>query len=285
MMILENASDMRKWSLQQQGGGKSIGFVPTMGALHLGHASLLQQSVVENDATVLSIFVNPTQFGPNEDFEKYPRTFESDLEMATVIGVDAIYLPDARTMYPKGYATYVNVERLTEVLCGASRPGHFRGVTTVVTKLFNAVLPSRAYFGQKDAQQCAVIKRMVNDLDGGVTIVEMPIVRESDGLALSSRNRYLSIHERERALCINHALQAARAQLEAGEREPERIVASVRAGLQDVEIDYVELVDAADLTRVSEIWQEILLAVAVHVGSTRLIDNLKYDPETNTTRM
>ncbi|MEA3365002.1 MAG: pantoate--beta-alanine ligase, partial [Candidatus Hydrogenedentes bacterium] len=195
MKIFDTPEAMRAWSENHRASGRTIGFTPTMGALHAGHKSLMRAAADQNDVSVVSIFVNPTQFAPDEDFDKYPRTFEADCLMASRVGARAIYAPTAPTMYPEGYATYVNVERITERLCGASRPHFFRGVTTVVTKLFNAVRPDRAYFGQKDAQQAAVIRRMVRDLDMGIEVVEMPIVREPDGLALSSRNKYLDPEE------------------------------------------------------------------------------------------
>ncbi len=267
---------MRAWTLEQRKAGKTIGFVPTMGALHEGHASLIRASVANNDATVVSIFVNPTQFAPHEDFGEYPRTFEADSKLIEDIGGEAIYFPSAQSMYPEGYATYVDVEGITEHLCGASRPHFFRGVATVVTKLFIAVLPDHAYFGQKDAQQCAVISRMTRDLDLGIEIVEMPIVREPDGLAMSSRNAYLSPDERERGLCLSRALQRAQAMMEAGERGAEAILSAVREEMAEVEIDYAALMDAATIQPITEVKGTVLLAVAAQVGATRLIDNIKY---------
>ncbi|MFO7976440.1 MAG: pantoate--beta-alanine ligase [Candidatus Hydrogenedentota bacterium] len=276
MMVFDTAEAMRAWSEGHRASGRTIGFTPTMGALHAGHESLMRAAAKQNDVSVVSIFVNPTQFAPDEDYDKYPRTFEADCTMASRIGTRAIYAPTARTMYPEGYATYVNVERITERLCGASRPHFFRGVTTVVTKLLNAVRPDRAYFGQKDAQQAAVIRRMVRDLDMGVEIVEMPIVREPDGLALSSRNKYLSPEERRRALCLSRGLYTAREMLEAGERDPNKIIETVRETMADVDIDYVELVDAGEIVPVDHIRGTVLLAVAARVGETRLIDNIKF---------
>jgi pantoate--beta-alanine ligase len=277
MKILRSPHEMRQWALQQKAAGKSIGFVPTMGALHEGHASLMRASV-HDDVAVLSIFVNPTQFAPNEDFEQYPRTWDTDLALAEAIGMDAIYAPTTSSMYGEHYATYVSVEKLTEGLCSRTRPQHFRGVTTVVAKLFNAVLPDRAYFGQKDAQQCAVIRRMARDLDMGVEIVEMPIVREADGLAMSSRNAYLSPENRTRALCLSRSLQQAEAMLNAGERNAQIIIDTVRDAMEAVDIDYVELVDADTLRPVVTITNPILLAIAAQLGTIRLIDNLKYNP-------
>lgn len=277
MNILQIPDEMRHWSHGQRHAGKTIGLVPTMGALHEGHASLMRQSVADNDITVVSLFVNPAQFAPHEDFARYPRTFQPDCQLCEEMGVDVVYEPKAETMYPHGYATYVNVERITERLCGASRPTFFRGVATVVTKLFNAVHPHRAYFGQKDAQQAAVIRRMTRDLDMGIEIVEMPIVRERDGLAISSRNRYLNEEERQRALCLSRSLFQARDMLEAGERDAARVMAAVRDGMADVKIDYVELVDAEEMTPVAEVHGHVLLAVAAWVGKARLIDNIKFD--------
>ncbi len=276
MKIIETVEAMRAWSFEQRAAGITIGFVPTMGALHEGHASLMREAARRDTARVVSIFVNPTQFAPHEDFSRYPRTFDADSAMAKDCGMHVIYAPDGRTMYPEGYATYVNVERLTKGLCGASRPVFFRGVTTVVTKLFNAVLPHRAYFGQKDAQQYAVVRRMALDLDMGVEVVEMPIVREPDGLAMSSRNTYLSPEERQRALCLSRSLFEARSMLEAGERNAGAIVESVRAGMSGVDIDYVELVDAETFEPVAAVEKTIVLAVAAFVGKTRLIDNIKF---------
>ncbi len=276
MKLLHTPDDMRALSNQQRGLGKSIGFVPTMGALHEGHASLMREAARCDDVSVLSVFVNPTQFAPNEDFGQYPRTWEADHALAGNIGIDAIYVPNGVTMYPEGYGTFVEVERVTQGLCGASRPAFFRGVTTVVSKLFNAVRPDRAYFGQKDAQQAAVIRRMVRDLDFGVEIVEMPIVREADGLAMSSRNKYLSVEERQRALCLSKALREAQYLLEGGERSAAAVVAAVRQAMDAVDIDYVELVDAEEISPIESVCGTVLLAVAAKVGETRLIDNIKF---------
>ena len=276
MRIITRPDEMRAWSFEQRCAGKTIGFVPTMGALHEGHVSLMRAAAHGNDAAVASIFVNPTQFAPHEDFNRYPRTFDADCRMSEAAGMHVIYAPAARTMYPEGYATYVSVEGITQGLCGRSRPVFFRGVATVVTKLFNAVLPHRAYFGQKDAQQCAVIRRMARDLDMGIEIVEMPIVREPDGLAMSSRNAYLSPEERQRGLCLSRSLFHARELLEAGERNARRIIDAVREGMADVDIDYVELVDADDFQPVEKVSGTIVLAVAAFAGNTRLIDNKKF---------
>lgn len=276
MKVLRTADEMRAWSFEQKRAGKTVGFVPTMGALHEGHASLLRASVEQNDVSVISIFVNPAQFAPHEDLDTYPRTFDADSAMAEEIGVDAAYVPRTREVYSEGYATYVLVGRITERLCGASRPTFFRGVATVVTKLFIAVQPDRAYFGQKDAQQAAVIRRMTRDLDFGIEIVELPIVREPDGLALSSRNKYLDAENRQRALCLSRAVFAAQKMLEAGERDAAKIVSTVREAMAEVDIDYVELVDAEEITPVDRVEGTVLLAVAAQVGPARLIDNIKF---------
>jgi pantoate--beta-alanine ligase len=276
MNIFHTADAMRAWSEAQRAVGKTIGFTPTMGALHAGHESLMRAAAAQNDLSVLSIYVNPTQFAPGEDFDQYPRTFDADSALAAEVGVSAIYLPPDATMYPQGYATYVDVERITEGLCGGSRPHFFRGVATVVAKLFNAVRPHRAYFGQKDAQQAAVIRRMVRDLDMGIEIVEMPVIREPDGLAMSSRNKYLNPEERQRALALSRGLSLARELLQSGERDPQIIIETVRSAMSAVDIDYIELADAGEITPLDRVRGTILLAVAARVGDTRLIDNIKF---------
>ncbi len=278
MEVFRTAEEMRAWSLRQKCAGKTVGFVPTMGALHEGHLSLMRAAAAETDVPVASIFVNPTQFAPHEDFDAYPRNFEEDSGMCEEVGTHVIYAPRASGMYPEGYATYVAVEGLSEGLCSRTRPHFFRGVATVVTKLFCAVQPDKAYFGQKDAQQCAIITRMARDLDLGVEIVEMPIIREPDGLAMSSRNKYLTADEREPALCLSRSLFQAQAMLEAGERSVETIVAAVREGMSPVDIDYIELVDAGTIQPVERIDRPILLAVAAQMGQARLIDNMKFTP-------
>lgn len=279
MIVLETADAMRTWSEEQRRTGKSIGFVPTMGALHEGHASLMRVAAMDNDVAIASIFVNPAQFAPHEDFDKYPRTWDADLKICEDCGVVAIYAPRKDAIYPPGYATYVNVEGLSEGLCGVSRPIFFRGVATVVTKLFNAVRPHRAYFGQKDAQQCAVIKRMTQDLEFGIEIVILPTVRESDGLAMSSRNRYLSAEERSRALCLSRSLFGAEQMMRDGVRDAKSIVEFVRNAMADVQIDYVELVDADTMQPVGRIEKPAVLAVAAFVGPARLIDNVILNPK------
>ncbi len=276
MRLIRDKNTMRQIAIQEKAAGRSIGFVPTMGALHEGHASLVRAAVAKDDVSVASIFVNPTQFAPHEDLKKYPRPFFNDCEMLESLGVDLVYAPEAESMYPEGYATYVTVEGLTEGLCSGSRPHFFRGVATVVTKLFTTVLPDRAYFGQKDAQQCAVIKRMSLDLDLGVEVIEMPIIREADGLAMSSRNRYLSADEREEALRISAALFHAQSMLEVGERNSATIIEAVRAAIAPLPIDYVSLVDAKTMRPLETVVGEILLAAAVNMGPARLIDNIKF---------
>ncbi len=275
MEVIKTPEEMRRWSLIHKKEGHTIGFVPTMGALHEGHLSLMRASVAENDVSVVSIFVNPTQFAPNEDFESYPRSFEKDSKMCFSVGMDIIYAPTVETMYPEDYSTYVIVEKVSEGLCGASRPHFFRGVATVVTKLFNAVLPDRAYFGQKDAQQCAVIKRMVRDLNMGMEIIEMPIVREPDGLAMSSRNQYLTPAQRKEALCLSRGLFKVEEMIKNGERSIEQIKTILKSEMSNIEIDYIEVVDAETMKPLSVLQGEVLIAVAGWVGRARLIDNIK----------
>ena len=251
--------------------GKSIGLVPTMGALHAGHLSLVDASRRENDVVVVSIFVNPIQFGPGEDFTRYPRDYAHDASLLEAAKVDAIYRPATEAMYPPGATTRVRVGDVAEPLEGAVRPGHFEGVATVVTKLFAAVAPDRAYFGQKDAQQAAVVKRLVRDLDLGVDVRVQPIVREPDGLALSSRNVYLSPDERKAAVALSSALRAAADAYAGGERDPDALLAELRRRLEAeplVQVDYTELVDQATFQKPGT-----LAVVAARVGKTRLIDN------------
>lgn len=263
--------------------GRSIGLVPTMGSLHGGHLSLLRAARAECDVVVMSLFVNPAQFGPGEDLDRYPRDEARDLELAAEAGVDLVYAPPLVEVYPEGFATHVAVEGLTEVLCGdpARRgPGHFRGVTTVVAKLFNTVQPDVAYFGQKDAQQAAAIRRMVRDLDFPVRIEVLPTIREPDGLALSSRNAYLSAEDRERATALSRALRAAEREARAGS-----LAAGIEAGRRElatagIEPEYLEARDAEDLAPVAELnGRPVLVAVAARVGGARLIDNVMIRPE------
>jgi len=279
MKVFADSSAMRAWSRQQRVAGKRIGFVPTMGALHEGHLSLMRAAARENDVAAASIFVNPTQFAPHEDLDRYPRMLERDLELAAGAGIQAVFTPSPQTMYPPNFSTWVTVEGVSQGLCGASRPHFFRGVATVVTKLFHIVEPDRAYFGQKDAQQCAVIRRMVRDLDMPIEIIEMPIVREPDGLAMSSRNLYLTPEERKRALCLSRALFAALDRMRAGERDASALIEQVRHDMSEVDIDYVSLVDADTMERVEKIDRRVLLAVAAYLPSARLIDNVIFDPD------
>lgn len=256
--------------------GQTIGFVPTMGALHQGHLSLVEASLDECHSTVVSIFVNPTQFGPGEDLENYPRTLEEDQEKLKALKVDILFLPTPKDIYPRGYDTYIVQEKLPKGLCGASRPGHFRGVLTVVLKLFNIVRPHRAYFGQKDFQQCTVIRRMVRDLHLGVKIRVLPTVREEDGLAMSSRNQYLAPEERQKALCLYLSLKLAKRMVEEGERRAETIKEAVQKHIEAVEgarIDYVEIVQPHTLEPVQEVHKGHVMALAVYLGKARLIDN------------
>lgn len=280
MELVKTKKELREILKGERQRGKTVGFVPTMGFLHQGHLSLMKRAREENDIVVISIFVNPTQFCEGEDYDKYPRDLERDIKLAREVGVDIVFAPDAREMYGEDNITYVDMLDLTDVLCGASRPGHFKGVMTVVTKLFNIVRPDRAYFGQKDAQQVAIIKRMVKDLDFNVEIVEMPIIREEDGLAMSSRNTYLNDRERKAALVISKALFDAEKQILGGERNADYIREEICRKLSSnplVRTDYVEVVDAHTLKPVKEIKGNVLVAVAAKVGETRLIDNIKLE--------
>jgi pantoate--beta-alanine ligase len=256
---------------------RRLGLVPTMGALHEGHLSLVRAAKARCDAVAVSIFVNPTQFGPTEDLARYPRQFERDCQMLETEGVEILFAPTTEEIYPQGAVTWVVVEGLSEKLDGRSRPGHFRGVTTIVAKLFHIIEPDAAFFGQKDAAQLAVIRRMVRDLNFPVEIVGCPIVREPDGLAMSSRNAYLSREERVRALVLQRALMAVRRQFDAGERCAGKLISAGRevlAGEPHVRLDYFEVVDPDTLDPVERISQTTLVAVAAYVGSTRLIDNI-----------
>jgi len=263
-------------------GGLRVGLVPTMGALHEGHLSLVRTAKTQCEAVVVSIFVNPLQFGPNEDLAKYPRTFERDCELLRKEDVDFVFAPSVEEIYPEKATTYVTVEGMSDRLCGRSRPGHFRGVTTVVAKLFNIVQPHLAFFGQKDATQVAVIRRMVRDLNFGVEIIVCPIVRESDGLAMSSRNAYLNPQERKSALVLYRALQGLEERFRQGERDAQTLADSgkqVIAQTPGVKLDYLEIVDPDSLESVAIVNRTALAAVAVFVGTTRLIDNVLLSPE------
>ncbi|MFZ5354439.1 MAG: pantoate--beta-alanine ligase [Bacillota bacterium] len=280
MMVVDNIKTLKSEIRKAKALGKSIGFVPTMGYLHEGHISLIKKANEENDFVVVSIFVNPTQFGPDEDFEKYPRDFERDAAMCRVAGTDLVFHPAPSEMYPDSYMTYVEVNTITNKLCGASRPGHFKGVTTIVNKLFNLVEPDKAYFGQKDAQQVAVIQKMVQDLNMNVQIIPCPIIRESDGLAMSSRNTYLSAQERAAALVLSKSLFMARAAIEAGQTDASAVKAMIVDNISKQPlalIDYVEIVDAVTLKDIDSLKGQILIALAVKFGKTRLIDNLRLE--------
>jgi len=256
---------------------RRLGFVPTMGALHEGHLSLVRAARRQCDAVAVSIFVNPTQFGPSEDFSKYPRTFERDRQLLEAEDVELIFTPSDREMYPPGATTFVTVEGLSGKLCGRSRPGHFRGVTTVVSKLLHIIEPDQAFFGQKDAAQAVIIRRMVRDLDLDVEIVVCPIVRETDGLAMSSRNAYLDPKQRQQALVLYRSLMRVQTLADKGERHAARLIAAAREVLADepaVRLDYFEIVDQETLDPVADISRGALVAVAAFVGATRLIDNL-----------
>ncbi len=265
---------------EARAAGKSVGFVPTMGALHVGHVSLIEAAVRRCDYVVVSIFVNPTQFCPGEDFERYPRPFERDVELCERHGAHAIFAPSPVEMYPRKSLTWVTVEKLTEPLCGRSRPGHFRGVTTVCTKLFNIVGADVAFFGQKDAQQATVIRRMAADLNMPLEIVVCPTVREPDGLAVSSRNQYLSPQERQEAPVIYRALRRCAEMLDSGRRNAAEIARAMNEILSQVpslQVEYVSIVDAETLEPVDQVRGRILVAVAGRLGSTRLIDNIVVD--------
>jgi len=277
MRVFTKIDEIKQYIKQQKIKGKTIGFVPTMGYLHKGHLSLIRQAKQENDFIVVSIFVNPTQFGPGEDFEQYPRDLEKDTLLAEEAGADIIFNPDINELYPGGYQTYVQVEQLTQTLCGASRPVHFKGVTTIVTKLFNIITPDRAYFGQKDAQQSIVIQRMVEDLNMDVKIAVCPIIRENDGLAMSSRNVYLNQEERKQATVLYQSLTAATGVIVNGERNAGKIKAMIETMIADkplAKIDYISVVDGKTLEDIRDIETQVLIALAVRFGETRLIDNV-----------
>jgi len=277
MKISQTIEDVRAISRSLKHSGKRVGLVPTMGALHEGHLSLVRAAKTRCDVVAVSIFVNPTQFGPSEDFSKYPRNFERDQQLLEKEGVDLVFAPSVDEMYPRGAVTYVTVEGLSERLCGRSRPGHFRGVTTVVSKLFHISEPDKAFFGQKDAAQAAVIRRMVRDLNFPVEIVVCPIVREPDGLAMSSRNAYLDPQQRDSALVLYRSLSRVQEMFKAGERQISRLLSAGKEMFvqePSVRLDYFEIVDPDTLEPVAQIAKPALVAVAAFLGSTRLIDNL-----------
>ena len=282
MKIINSIVHMQALAIAPEREGRRIAFVPTMGYLHEGHASLLREGRKRGDVLVLSIFVNPIQFGKNEDLDSYPKNMERDFELAAACGVDIVFIPTAAEMYPEGFQTGITVRDIALPLCGASRPGHFDGVATVVTKLFNIVRPDVALFGRKDFQQLAVIRRMTADLNMPVEIAGMPIVREADGLAMSSRNAYLSPSERQSALCLSHALKRARELYASGESSVSVLANDIRALIEretTATIDYVEFRDSALLGEVAVADNNTLLALAVKIGNTRLIDNTLFGEE------
>ncbi len=276
MKVVRKIKKMQDIAQEARKRGKIIGFVPTMGYLHEGHLSLVRIAQRKSDLCVVSIFVNPLQFGPKEDFKEYPRDIKRDKRLLEKEGVDIIFCPEEKEMYADDFSTYVKVEGLTEGLCGRSRPGHFQGVTTVVTKLFNCVMPHFSVFGQKDAQQALVIKRMVRDLNLPIKIVIAPTVREKDGLAMSSRNIYLSPKEREEASILYRSLKTAKEMIEKGERNPNVIIGRMREMIEETSgrIDYIAIVDTRDLKEIDLIKDEVLIALAVYFSKARLIDNI-----------
>lgn len=277
MQVVKTIREVREIVKAWHREGLSVGLVPTMGYLHEGHQSLIAKSVEQNDRTVVSVFVNPIQFGPTEDLEAYPRDLERDIQKVTEAGGDLIFNPEPSEMYPDHFTSFVDTTETTELLCGARRPIHFRGVCTVVSKLFNIVNPDRAYFGQKDAQQLATIRRFVRDLDFDIEIVACPIVREADGLAKSSRNTYLSTEERQAALILSKSLAKGHEAIEAGELSASKIIDIIEQNLHTeplARVDYVEVVDFENIQRVETIGRETLIAIAVFIGKTRLIDNI-----------
>jgi pantoate--beta-alanine ligase len=276
MNIAETIEEVRQQVKEWRQAGLSVGLVPTMGYLHEGHKSLMDRAVAENDRVVVSVFVNPMQFGPSEDLESYPRDMERDAAVCEAAGVDLIFHPEPSQMYHDDFSSFVDMNTLTTGLCGKTRPIHFRGVCTVVAKLFHIVTPDKAYFGQKDAQQLAVIRHMVSDLDFGIEIVGCPIVREEDGLAKSSRNTYLSPEERQAALVLSRSLKNGEEMIRGGEKDGAKVVAAIRSEIEKeplAKIDYVELVDWNTLEPTDSTQGDILMAIAVYIGKTRLIDN------------
>jgi pantoate--beta-alanine ligase len=275
--ILRSADEMRAACRGAKQGERRLGFVPTMGALHEGHLSLVRAARAHCAVTAVSIFVNPTQFGPNEDFKSYPRDFERDRKLLEAERVDLLFAPEVEEMYPKGAVTWVEVEGMSNKLCGRSRPGHFRGVTTIVSKLFHIVEPDVAYFGQKDAAQVAILRRMVRDLDLPVEIAVCPIVREADGLAMSSRNAYLAPQQRKQALALYRALMRIQTFADRDEGDPQKLIAAGEGVIAEeaaVRLDYLEIVDQNSLDPLAEISSGALVAIAAFLGSTRLIDNI-----------
>ena len=278
IIVAKTIDEVRAQVANWQAEGKSVGLVPTMGFLHEGHGSLIRKAVEQNDEVIVSDFVNPTQFGPNEDLESYPRDFEADKNFCEKLGASLIFNPEPDEMYEKPRA-YVNIEELSDGLCGARRPVHFRGVCTVVSKLFNITKANRAYFGEKDAQQLAIIRKMVKDLNFDIEIVGCPIVREDDGLAMSSRNTYLSAEERKAALCLSRAIKTGKENIKEGmsTKQLTSMMAEVIEAEPLAKIDYIEAVDGEMLQPIEKIEGKVLVAMAVYIGNTRLIDNFSWE--------
>lgn len=279
MQVFNTVADVRNQIKEWRKQGLTVGLVPTMGYLHEGHQSLMAQAKQQNDKVIVSVFVNPIQFGPNEDLANYPRDLDRDILACQNMGVDMIFCPPASEMYDPHFSSFVDVTGITEQLCGKRRPGHFKGVCTVVTKLFNITQPDRAYFGQKDAQQLAVIKQMVNDLNIPIVIVGCPIIREADGLAKSSRNSYLSTQERNAALCLYQAITLTKSLLQQGERQSDKLINAMKTVIEQqplATIDYIKITDFNTLKSVKHIEQSVLIALAVFIGNTRLIDNFVF---------
>ena len=280
MKVVGTIKEVRELVKEWKKNGETVGFVPTMGYLHEGHGSLITKARENNDKVVVSIFVNPMQFGPTEDLDSYPRDLEKDSKFCESLGADLIFHPEPEEMYHDGFSSYVDMSVLTEELCGLSRPVHFRGVCTVVTKLFNIVKPDNAYFGQKDAQQLAIIKHMVQDLNMDINVVGCPIVREEDGLAKSSRNTYLSQEERKAALILSKTVKLAKELIDAGEKDADVVVAKMKENIETepmAKIDYVKAVNGLTMQQQKEIKAPMLIAMAVYIGKTRLIDNMILD--------
>ncbi len=280
MRVVKSIKEVREAIKQWKAEGLTVGFVPTMGYLHEGHKSLVTKAVEENDRVVVSIFVNPMQFGPKEDLSTYPRDLEKDSELCSSAGADIIFHPENEEIYYNDFSAFVDMNGLTKELCGKSRPIHFRGVCTVVSKLFNIVQPHRAYFGEKDAQQLAVIKRMVRDLNIDVEVIGCPIVREEDGLAKSSRNTYLNKEERKAATILNKSLVNAKKAINNGERHSNNIIDIIKNTINEealAKIDYIEVVDSLSMEKVKDIEGSVLIAIAIFIGKTRLIDNFTYE--------
>jgi pantoate--beta-alanine ligase len=277
MRVIRGVRQMQNVALSARRSGKTIGLVPTMGALHEGHLSLIRQARRDNDLVVVSIFVNPAQFGPGEDFKKYPRNLVKDAKLCRAEGADIIFYPDKKEVYPPGYRTYIEVEGLSDVLCGRSRPGHFKGVATIVAKFFNIVQPDTAYFGQKDAQQSVIIKRMAEDMNMPVKVMVMPTVREPGGLALSSRNTYLNSKQKRDAFILSRSLDFAGYLIRNGLRDTNRIIVAMKKLIckkRSISVDYISIVDYETLEPLKRIKGKCLIALAARVGKTRLIDNI-----------